>query len=173
MLADDCSYIKDIITLLLDAEDLDDEPALSQIFVILRSLILLNNEDVILQLLSDDFFLNMMKGLTHDPEVAPSERIDHVANLSAPGIFKQLIPIRDKDTLEMIHFNFRVQYLLDTVMARVIDDQCHNTLNTIIHIHTGQIVRNLYQDGLYFKELFRKLNDPCNTSESMWGLLVS
>ena len=64
MLDNDCEYLKALVTLLLDADDMEDGAALGQLFTIFRGLIILNSETLIITMMKEDFFLNVMRALT-------------------------------------------------------------------------------------------------------------
>lgn len=109
LLENDGAYIKHLVNILKDAEDLEDENALVQFFIIFKNILLLNNPELIEVLLRDDFWLHLMHALESDPELP--QKAPHRNYLQNEVIFNQVIPIVNQKTLHQIHQNFRIMYL--------------------------------------------------------------
>jgi len=65
------NYLQKIVTLFHRAEEADDDEALRHLFVIVRSLFMLNDSGVFEQLFSEQHFLGVLGALEYDPDLAP------------------------------------------------------------------------------------------------------
>lgn len=62
--------------------------------------------------------------------------------------------IQDEVIKRRIHYTYRLQYLKDVVLARILDDPTFGVLNTLIFYHQVDITQSLQQNPAYLKELF-------------------
>ena len=76
------------------------------------------------------------------------------AQLSDPNRFREVVPIRDSAIKAKIHQTYRLQYLKDVVLARIIDDQTFSMLNSFIFYHQVDIVTHLQHNAEFLTELF-------------------
>lgn len=53
-----------------------------------------------------------------------------------------------------IHYTYRLQYLKDVVLARILDDPTFSVLNSLIFFHQVDIVQHLQANAAFLKELF-------------------
>lgn len=64
------------------------------------------------------------------------------------------MPIRDARIREKIRHTWRLQYLKDVVLARILDDPTFSVLNSLIFFNQVDIVQHLQTNGAFLKELF-------------------
>lgn len=97
--------------------------------------------------------------LTDDPDF-PTHKANHRQFLSDASKFKEVVPITDPDIKKRIHFTYRLQYLKDVVLARILDDPTFNVLNGLIFFHQVDIVQHIQSNTVFLRELFAILNSP-------------
>jgi protein phosphatase-4 regulatory subunit 3 len=64
------------------------------------------------------------------------------------------VRIEDESIKRKIHYTYRLQYLKDVVLARILDDPTFGVLNSLIFFHQVDIVQHLQGNGPFLKELF-------------------
>lgn len=74
------------------------------------------------------------------------------------------MPIRDPLIRRKIRCTWRLQYLKDVVLARILDDPTFSVLNSLIFFNQVDIVSHIQSNALFLKELFGVF-DPRNTDE--------
>lgn len=69
------------------------------------------------------------------------------------------MPIRDKSVESKIHQTFRLQYLKDVILARVLDDPTFSIINSMTFFNHVDIVNHLQNDSDFLNSLFNILAD--------------
>lgn len=90
---------------------------------------------------------------TDDPDF-PSHRANHRQWLSDTSKFKEVVPIQDAEIRKKIHWTYRLLYLKDVVLARILDDPTFGVLNSLIFFHQVDIVNHLQSNQQFLKDLF-------------------
>lgn len=153
-------------------EDLENNDGLHLIFKIVKGIILLNNTQIFEKLFSDEYIMDIVGALEYDPEIPFHQ--EHRAFLREQVLFKEAIPIRDISLLSKIHQTYRISYIKDVILPRVLDESTLATLNSIIHNNNGAVVFSLKDDNAFIQELFAKLKSPDtptrtpNTATTVW-----
>lgn len=88
-----------------------------------------------------------------DPDF-PSHKANHRQFLSDKSKFKEVVPIRDPEIKKKIHWTYRLQYLKDVVLARILDDPTFSVLNSLIFFNQVDILQHLQTNQAFLKELF-------------------
>jgi protein phosphatase-4 regulatory subunit 3 len=65
-----------------------------------------------------------------------------------------VVKIEEEQIRKRIHYTYRLQYLKDVVLARILDDPTFSVLNSLIFFHQVDIVQHLQANGAFLKELF-------------------
>ncbi len=91
--------------------------------------------------------------LSDDPDF-PSHRANHRQWLSDTSKFKEVVPIQDAEIRKKIHWTYRLLYLKDVVLARILDDPTFSVLNSLIFFHQVDIVGHLHANQQFMKDLF-------------------
>ncbi|MCH89985.1 serine/threonine protein phosphatase 4 regulatory subunit, partial [Trifolium medium] len=104
-----------------------------------------------------------------DPESTSVQH--HRKFLKDHVVFKEAIPIKDPNALAKIHQTYRVGYLKDVVLARVLDDATCATINSIIHANNAFVIAMLKDDNTFIQELFARLKSPTTSQESKKNLV--
>lgn len=76
------------------------------------------------------------------------------AHLSDPSLFVEVVPIPDESIKTKIHQIYRLQYMKDVILPRVLDDNAFQIVNSIIYFHQVDIVQYLSKKEDFWKEIF-------------------
>ncbi|KKY25623.1 hypothetical protein UCRPC4_g01694 [Phaeomoniella chlamydospora] len=146
-------YIKKLIPLVEMAEDLESLIDLHRLCNIMKSLILLNDNAIIEHAVADDIILGVVGALEYDPDF-PTHKANHRQYLSDVNRFREVVPIKDPLIRQKIRQTWRLQYLKDVVLARILDDPTFSVLNSLIFFNQVDIVTHLQSNQAFLKELF-------------------
>jgi hypothetical protein len=147
------SFFERLLSIFDDADDLEDEAAIAEIFKILKGVAVLNHSGLYDLILSDRFFARVVGVLEHDPDVVPALRVQHRAFVEGRATFKEVVPIRNPLVVASIHQNFRIQYLKDCVLQRAIDASGQQSLKMLLRENNTRIVSELSADPEYFSDV--------------------
>ncbi|KAF5024715.1 hypothetical protein F66182_3199 [Fusarium sp. NRRL 66182] len=156
-------YIGKIIPLVEMAEDLESLQDLHRLCNIMKTVILLNDTSIIEHAVSDECVLGVVGALEYDPDF-PSHKANHRHWLGNQGRYKEVVPIEDEQTRRKIHQTYRLQYLKDVVLARILDDPTFSVLNSLIFFNQVDIVQHLQANAAFLNELF-SIFSPTNTDQ--------
>lgn len=146
-------YIGKLIPLVEMAEDLESLPDLHRLCSIMKITILLNDTAIIEHAVSDDCVLGVVGALEYDPDF-PGHKANHRHWLDNQGRYKEVVPIEDEVIRRKIHQTYRLQYLKDVVLARILDDPTFSVLNSLIFFNQVDIVQHLQGNASFLNELF-------------------
>ncbi|KAK2591099.1 Platinum sensitivity protein [Conoideocrella luteorostrata] len=146
-------YIGKLIPLVEMAEDLESLPDLHRLCNIMKTVILLNDTTIIEHAVSDKCVLGVVGALEYDPDF-PSHKANHRVWLDQQGRYKEVVRIEDDQTREKIHQTYRLQYLKDVVLARILDDPTFSVLNSLIFFNQVDILQHLQSNTGFLSELF-------------------
>lgn len=151
IIADD--YIPKLTPLVEMAEDLESIDDLHRLCNIMKTMILLNDNAIIEYVVTDEAILGVVGALEYDPDF-PSHKANHRHWLSDESRYKEVVRIDDEQVRKKIHHTYRLQYLKDVVLARILDDPTFSILNSMIFFHQVDIVQHLQTNAAFLKELF-------------------
>ncbi|KAM0472000.1 hypothetical protein ACHAPX_008947 [Trichoderma viride] len=146
-------YIDKLIPLVEIAEDLESLPDLHRLCNIVKTILLLNDTSIIEHSVSDECLLGVVGALEYDPDF-PSHKANHRHWLSNQGRFKEVVPIDDENVRRKIHQTYRLQYLKDVVLARILDDPTFSVLSSLIFFNQVEIVQHLQSSPGFLMNLF-------------------
>jgi protein phosphatase-4 regulatory subunit 3 len=146
-------YIKHLLPLVEMAEDMEDLGSLHKLCLIMKTFLLLNDNSIMEMVVRDDMILGSVGALEYDPDF-PSHKANHRHWLSKEGRFKEVVRIEDDEIRRKIHTVYRLQYLKDVVLARILDDPTFSVLNGLIFFQQVEIVQHIQQNPAFLKELF-------------------
>ncbi|KAI3687169.1 hypothetical protein L1987_80862 [Smallanthus sonchifolius] len=164
----DQKFFRKLMDLFSVCEDLENYDGLHIVYKIVRGIILLNSPSIFEKIFSDELILDIVGCLEYDPDVPHVHRRNF---LKEHVVFKEAIPIKDPLALSKIHQTYRISYIKDAVLARVLDEATVASLNSIIHSNNGMVVTMLKDDNTFIKELFMRLKSPSLGSESKMNLV--
>lgn len=88
-----------------------------------------------------------------DPDF-PTQKANHRRYLKDGSRYKEVVPIEDTAIRKKIHSTWRLQYLKDVVLARILDDPTFSVLNSLIFFNQVDIVSHLQANTVFLEELF-------------------
>ena len=131
---------------------------LQLLFELVRSLALLDDDKIFDILLTDAYFERVAGCLENDPSVrVPPE---HRRFLRQEARFNQVVPITSERVQSMIMKRFRLGFLRDVLLPRVLDESSFKRLSTMDISLSSEIARNLHEDRAFMASLFGVLNQP-------------
>ncbi|XAR49683.1 hypothetical protein NMG60_11032953 [Bertholletia excelsa] len=151
-------------------EDLKNIDGLHLIFKIVKGIILLNNTQIFEKIFGDELVWDVIGSLEYDPEIPHNQC--HRDFLKEHVVFKEALPIKDPFVLSKIHQTYRVGYLKDVILARVLDDATVASLNSMIHSNNAVVVSLLKDDSTFIQELFARLRSSTTSGESKKDLVL-
>lgn len=146
-------YIGKLVLLVETAEDLESLQDLHRLCNIMKSLILLNDNTIIETVVADQIILGVVGALEYDPEF-PTHKANHRQYLADQSRYKEVVPIKDPIIRRKIRSTWRLQYLKDVVLARILDDPTFSVLNSLIFFNQMEIVNHIQSNGPFLRELF-------------------
>ncbi|XP_038907194.1 serine/threonine-protein phosphatase 4 regulatory subunit 3 isoform X3 [Benincasa hispida] len=162
-------FFKKLMDIFHICEDLENLDGLHMIYKIVRGIIMLNSSQIYEKIFGDELIMDIIGSLEYDPELP---HVQHHRNfLKEHVIFKEAIPIKDPLVLSKIHQTYRIGYLKDVVLARVLDESTIANLNSIIHANNALVVSLLKDDNTFIQELFVRLKLPTTSEESKKNLV--
>jgi protein phosphatase-4 regulatory subunit 3 len=152
-------YIGKLIPLVETAEDFESLPDLHRLCNIMKSVLLLNDTAIIEHAVSDECIAGVVGALEYDPDF-PSHKANHRQWLQQNGRFKEVVRIQDDAVRRKIHQTYRLQYIKDVVLARILDDPTFSVLNSLIFFNQVDIVTHLQQNAGFLGDLFAIFAKP-------------
>ncbi|EPS45663.1 hypothetical protein H072_362 [Dactylellina haptotyla CBS 200.50] len=146
-------YIQKLVPLLDTAEDMEMLPELFSLCRIMKIVILLNDSTIIEYIVTDEVVMGVVGILEYDPDF-PTHKANHRTYLSDNTRFKEVVTIDNPEIKKKIHQTYRLQYLKDVVLARILDDPTFSVLNSLIFFNQVDIVQHLQNNGGFLKALF-------------------
>ncbi|KAL2370350.1 hypothetical protein RJZ57_005220 [Blastomyces gilchristii] len=150
-------YLLKLLPLVSDAEDLESLPDLHRLCNIMKSIILLNDNTLIELVVSDHVISGVVGALEYDPDF-PAHKANHRQYLNDRSRYKEVVPIKDPLIMRKIRHTWRLQYLKDVVLARILDDPTFSVLNSLIFFNQVDIVQHLQNNTPFLNELFAVFN---------------
>jgi len=89
---------------------------------------------------------------TDDPEF-PDHKANYREFLRQNTHFHTPIPIRDEAIERKIHYTYRLQFLKDVVLARVLDDSTFNVLNSCVIFNQIDIITHVQNDLQFLQDI--------------------
>ncbi|KAG0630025.1 hypothetical protein M758_1G148600 [Ceratodon purpureus] len=154
----DQNYIRKLVELFRTCEDLEDNEGLQLLYKIVRGIISLNDGHIFDIIFSDEYIMDIVGALEYDPEL--TTRQSHRTYLKEQAVFKEAVPIRDPAIVSKIHQTYRIGYIKDIILPRVLDDQTFATINSIMLFNNVSVVSSLQNDSAFLSELFSRLRSP-------------
>ncbi|GAB4850809.1 hypothetical protein Ancab_030109 [Ancistrocladus abbreviatus] len=164
----DPEFFQKLMDLFRICEDLENIDSLNMIYKIVKGIISLNSQQIFEKIFGDELIMDIIGCLEYDPDVP---RVRHRSFLNEHVVFKEAIPIKDRNVLSKIHQTYRIGYLKDVVLPRVLDEATAATLNSIIHTNNSVVVSLLKDDNTFIQELFARLRSPSTSAESKKNLV--
>jgi protein phosphatase-4 regulatory subunit 3 len=158
LIVNDQCYIRKLVQLFRTCEELKNLEGLRLMFKIVKGIISLNDGHIFDIIFSDEYIMDTVGALEYDPDVTNFQ--DHRKFLREQVVFKETVPIRDPVILSKIHQTYRIGYIKDVILPRVLDDPTFATINSIMLFNNVQVVTALQNDSAFLTELFTRLRSP-------------
>ncbi|KAK0735804.1 component of IIS longevity pathway SMK-1-domain-containing protein [Apiosordaria backusii] len=152
-------YIAKLIPLVEMAEDLESLGDLHHLCNIMKTVVLLNDTALIEHAVSDECVLGVVGAMEYDPDF-PTHKANHRQWLNDQGRYKEVVRIQDDQVRRKIHQTYRLQYLKDVVLARILDDPTFSVLNSLIFFNQVDILQHLHMTPGFMTDLFAVFGDP-------------
>ncbi|XP_026457464.1 serine/threonine-protein phosphatase 4 regulatory subunit 3-like isoform X3 [Papaver somniferum] len=165
----DQDFFPKLLNLFRMCEDLEDMDALRKIFRLVKGIILLNSPQIFDKIFSDKFIMDIIGTLEYDQEIF---RVHHRAFLKEHVVFKEAIPIKDPSVLSKIHQTYRIGYIKDVILPRILDESTTVNLNSIIQGNNVAVISLLKDDSTFIKELFARMKSSTASTETKKNLHI-
>ncbi|KNA15844.1 hypothetical protein SOVF_094540 [Spinacia oleracea] len=164
----DPEFFRKLMNLFRISEDLENLDSLHIIYKIVKGILMLNSPQIFEKVFGDEFIMDIIGCLEYDPDVP---HVRHRDFLQEHVVFKEAIPIKDPMVLSKIHQTYRIGYLKDVALPRVLDDGTVASLNSIVHANNGVVVSLLKEDNTFVQELFSRLKSSSISVDSKKNLV--
>lgn len=124
----------------------------------------MNDSSIIEHMVDDDIILGVVGALEYDPDF-PTHKANHRQYLGDQSRYKEVVEIKDQNIKRKIRQTWRLQYLKDVVLARILDDPTFGVLNSLIYFNQVEIVQHLQSNNPFLKELFAIFDTETETSQ--------
>ena len=158
VMSPDQMYILKLAPVLYELEEKQEVQELHRLCTIMKHLILLNDTSIIEFIVTDQAIMGVVGALEYDPDF-PSHRANHRQFLADRSKFKEVVKIVHPEVKKKIHYTYRLLYLKDVVLARILDDPTFSVLNSLIFFHQVDIINHLQGNTPYLQELFAIFTD--------------
>ncbi|KAK1232108.1 Platinum sensitivity protein [Marasmius sp. AFHP31] len=147
-------YIKQLIDVFHAAEETESLENLHALCNLIQTILMLNDHSMYEHILDDDLFFGVVGILEYDPEF-PLHKANYRDFLNQSSQYHQPISIADQSVQRKIHHTYRLQFLKDVVLARVLDDSTFNVLNSCIIFNQIDIIQHVQQDSTFLLEVVK------------------
>ncbi|KAL0580514.1 Platinum sensitivity protein [Marasmius crinis-equi] len=147
-------YIKQLIDVFHASEETESLENLHCLCSLIQTILMLNDHSMYEHILDDDLFFGVVGILEYDPEF-PQHKANYRDFLHQSSQYHQPVPIADQSIQRKIHHTYRLQFLKDVVLARVLDDSTFNVLNSCIIFNQIDIITHVQQDVTFLREVVK------------------
>lgn len=153
-------YMRKLVKLVGISEDFESLVDLHRLCNIVKMVILLNDPALIEHMVTDECINGVVGALEYDPDF-PTHKANHREWLNGEGRFREVVPFEDELVRQKIRQTYRLQYLKDVVLARIIDDPTYTVLGSLIFFNQVEIMQHVRDNSAFLNELFGifKLSD--------------
>ncbi|KAF7302120.1 SMK-1 domain-containing protein [Mycena indigotica] len=147
-------YIGTLIQLFKEAVELDIIDNLLGVSGLLQAILLLNDHNLYEHIITDELFPDILSILEYEPEF-PMHKANYREFIEKQAHFHQPIPLNDATLQRKIHHTYRLQFLKDVVLARVLDDSTFNVLNSCIIFNQIDIINHIQADHGFLRDVVK------------------
>ncbi|KIY42881.1 DUF625-domain-containing protein [Fistulina hepatica ATCC 64428] len=145
-------YVQQLIDVMHTAEDLEQLDDLHAICSLMQTILVLADPNLYEHILQDDIFLGVMGILEYDADFL-TFKANYREFLADTAQFHQPVQFRDPSIARKIHQTYRLQFLKDVVLTRVIDDSTVNVLSSCIIFNQIDIITYVQQDPHFLNDI--------------------
>lgn len=165
-------YLQSLLQCFQTAEDLEDQPTIQAAHSLIRGIILLNDTNILEILFSDENIVTVVGALEYDPGLPEPCQGRYREQIKGNMSLKEVVPITDAVCRSKIIQAFRICYIRDTILPKVLDDATYSTLTSMYLFNIVEVLVGLNNDDMFFKTLFEKIFASQVGSET-WRDLIS
>lgn len=163
------TYIDELLSLFKSAEEKTEEE-LSYLYNLCRviKILLLMNDTSIAEILfkNDSNIMTIIGILEYDPDF-PNYKLNYREYLNNQTRFNEVIPIGNEEVRLKIVQTYKLQFLKDNILIRLLDDNIFSMLSSIIYFNQLEIIQYFQTSpDNYFKKLFDIYTDQDNNDDS-------
>ncbi|KAJ3997780.1 component of IIS longevity pathway SMK-1-domain-containing protein [Lentinula boryana] len=147
-------YIKQLIKVLHQAEESESITNLHALCSLMQTILMLNDHGIYDLILEDDYFFHVCGMLEYDPDF-PAHKANFREFLLQGTRYHEPVLIRDFSIHRKIHHTYRLQFLKDVVLARILDDSTFNVLNSSIIFNQMDIIQHVQQDNAFLRDIVK------------------
>ncbi|KAF9266258.1 DUF625-domain-containing protein [Marasmius fiardii PR-910] len=147
-------YIKQLIDVFHVAEETESLENLHALCSLIQTILMLNDHSMYEHILDDDLFFGVVGILEYDAEF-PQHKANYRDFLHQSSQYHQPIRIADQSIQRKVHHTYRLQFLKDVVLARVLDDSTFNVLNSCIIFNQIDIINHIQSDATFLREVVK------------------
>ncbi|KAH9557826.1 hypothetical protein CY35_07G105100 [Sphagnum magellanicum] len=170
MVVRDQTYIHKLMEIFRICEERGNTECLRLMFKVVKGLISLNDGHIFDIIFSDEYMMDIVGALEYDSELSTHQ--DHRKYLREQVVFKEAVSIHDPAILSKIHQTYRIGYIKDVILPKVLDDQTFVTINSIMLFNNVAVVSSLQNDSTFLSELFSKLRSPDTSDRCQRDLVL-
>ncbi|WFD41600.1 Platinum sensitivity protein [Malassezia psittaci] len=145
-------YIRKIIPHFHSAEQHEDLSTLHALYNIMKNILMLNDNVVIEHLLEDDVFHASIGMLEYNPEF-PTMKADYRHFMRNHANFHQVVEFEDESVVSKIKDIYRLTYLRDVILTRILDDASVTVLSSLIFYYQSDVVNACLTQESCFDQL--------------------
>ncbi|CEL97106.1 unnamed protein product [Vitrella brassicaformis CCMP3155] len=150
-----------------DAEDLELRDKLTTLWHIVKKMVMTCSKELINLLLDDEHYEKTFGILEHDEGIPDDRRIRHRSYIKDNCHLVEPVQIADNEFRKQIHLHFRLCYLKDVALARVLDDQCLAIISNLAGQQQLDLLAQSIDDSKgHLAEIFKAL--PDNYDALLW-----
>ena len=149
-------YIEKLFEVFRECEDIDSVQDCRILFRIFSNIISMDDTEILDILFSNENIMQLIGVLEYDPDL-PTKKANHRNYLKNVVVLKEVIPFNNHLILDKIHQTFRIQYIKETILASIIDDQTFSTLSNIILRNNSAIINAIKEDQEFMRKVFSSL----------------
>jgi len=139
------------------AEDLGSEENLTQLWLIAKGIFVLSNQRLTERYLRSDVYEDVMGMLEYDEGLPRDKRLPHRQVLQVKVQFRDPLSFDNQEVIDRIHLNYRLQYLKDIILPRLLDDASFVALTQMIHVNLANILDHLQSNKPLIQRLFQQI----------------
>lgn len=163
LLSEDGVYVKTLLDVFSDCEDLEDTANLAIIANIAKSLVLLNDMSLMEYLLTTELYAKVVGCLEYSTDL--KHKADHRKSLETAAKFQEVVPMNEI-IREKILLNFRATFLKDIVTRPGMDEASTSTLSSFVFFNNSEILSSLHTNCDLLKRVVEELKSQALTNAS-------
>ncbi|CAD7951849.1 unnamed protein product [Amoebophrya sp. A25] len=127
------------------------------LFEIVRNMFTLADQNLVKAMLDAKHWETILWIMEWDPGL--SRKVNHRQVLKRVVRYRRVVNFANDETLKLIDLNFRVQYIRDVAMARLLDDVNTNVLNHIVGQNLTSLIECIQEGKGVLRALFDQLDN--------------